>query len=128
MEPVFRNFLKNVYFNQIEDEGDTFWISCDAGVNCMNACDWKIPNNQICNIDSDTNYGDSISCGSNIQFVGRTATNDQGGNRFQTCDIKVTGAKPSQHAGMWTCVSYMLTVGKFVDNVNVTFEQGLVGK
>lgn len=47
---------------------------------------------------------------------------------LSTCDILVSNTNPSQHAGMWTCISSNKVVGKFVDNVNVTFASGLGGQ
>ena len=122
-----KKYFEFVFLKKVDDTGDSFTLNCDPGVNCLNKCEWKLPQTgEICTIDSNTDFNDYI-CGS-IKFVGQKLSTCNSGNCFQSCDIEIESAL-SIHEGMWTCTSLVKTeTGKYVDTVNITFDQSFVNQ
>ena len=124
---LIKYFLQKLKILQVGDEGDRFKINCDPGVNCLNYCEWKLPNGQDFRIDATTDVYDYVW--GSIQYVGIKIPNCNTGNCIRSCDIEIIDSVESIHKGIWTCTSNVkVDSGRYVDNINITFEQPIIGK
>ena len=123
-------FINNAIGNlQIDDDGDVFDLSCDPKVQCLNTCEWVLPNsNTVCTIDASTQVGDSI-CGSQITYIGNRDNNCEEGNCLYSCDIRINSAVQGRDEGLWYCRSKVkIAPGYYIDTVNVTYSTSPLSK
>ena len=107
---------------QVNAEGDAFGLQCNPKVNCLNTCEWTLPDKTTCSIDANTQYNDYICTRGRVRYIGEKIANCQTGNCIRSCDIEVEDASKDLDVGMWTCAtSVKIASGHYVDNVNVTF-------
>ena len=83
-------------------------------------------------INEDTEYLQELEgcAGSDIVFIGKSSCRPGVPQCIESCDIRIKDSD-SDYEGMWSVRTSAMepgyNAGNFIDNVNVTFEEAIIG-